>query len=134
MVHKGKVSTILDDGKAITATPYAGGTVSAPLTVPFFLVGALPVGTPIAYVAFADNTGVVLSRMDGEWNHMFDGPDQPEQAAFFAVVENGVCTVGCDGSAAVQTTITGAVCVVSCDGTSGVTATVEGGVCTVKCQ
>lgn len=69
MVHKGKVSTILDGGKSITATPYAGGTVTAPLTVPFFLIDALPVGTPIAYVVFEDNTGIVLSRMDGEWNH-----------------------------------------------------------------
>lgn len=69
MVYKGKVSTILDGGKSVTATPYAGGTVTAPLTVPFFLIDALPVGTPIAYVIFEDNTGVVLSRMDGEWNH-----------------------------------------------------------------
>lgn len=69
MVHKGKVSTILDGGKSVTATPYAGGTVSAPLTVPFFLIDALPVGTPIAYVVFEDNTGVVLSRIDGDWNH-----------------------------------------------------------------
>ena len=68
MVYKGKVSTILDGGKSITATPYSGGTVTAPLTVPFFLIGALPVGTPIVYVIFDDNTGVVLSRMDGNWN------------------------------------------------------------------
>lgn len=69
MVKKGKVSAILDGGKFITATPYAGGTVTAPLTVPFFLIDALPVGTPIVYVVFEDNTGIVLSRMDGEWNH-----------------------------------------------------------------
>ena len=69
MVYKGKVSTILNGGKTITATPYAKGTVTAPLTVPFFLIGALPVGTPIAYAVFEDNTGIVLSRMDGEWNH-----------------------------------------------------------------
>ena len=69
MVYKGKVSAIFDGGKTITATPYYGGTVTAPLTVPFFLIGALPVGTPIAYVVFEDNTGVVLSRMDGAWNH-----------------------------------------------------------------
>ena len=69
MVYKGKVSTILDGGKSITATPYAGGTVTAPLTVPFFLIGTLPIGTPIVYVVFEDNTGVVLSRMDGDWNH-----------------------------------------------------------------
>lgn len=69
MVHKGKVSTVLNGGKSVTATPYAGGTVTAPLTVPFFLIGALPVGTPIAYVVFEDNTGIVLSRMDGDWNY-----------------------------------------------------------------
>jgi hypothetical protein len=68
MVQKGKVSTVLNGGKAVTVTPYAGSTVTAPLTVPFFLVGVLPVGTPVAYVVFDDNTGIVLSRMDGEWN------------------------------------------------------------------
>ena len=68
MVHKGKVSAILEDGKAVTVTPYAGGTVTAAITVPFFLVGALPIGTPVAYVVFDDNTGIVLSRMDGSWN------------------------------------------------------------------
>ncbi len=68
MVQKGKVSTVLNGGKAVTVTPYAGSTVTAALTVPFFLVGVLPVGTPVAYVVFDDNTGIVLSRMDGEWN------------------------------------------------------------------
>ena len=72
MVHKGKVSTILDGGRSITAAAYAGGSVTAPLTVPFFLIGALPVGTPIAYVTFDDNTGLVLSRMDGDWNHSLE--------------------------------------------------------------
>ncbi len=68
MVQKGKVSTVLNGGKAVTVTPYAGSTVTATLTVPFFLIGALPIGTPVAYVVFDDNTGIVLSRMDGEWN------------------------------------------------------------------
>lgn len=70
MVKKGKVSTILDGGKSVTATPYAGGTVTAPLTVPSHLVGFTPVGTPIIYVTFDDYTGLVLSRMDGEWGGM----------------------------------------------------------------
>jgi hypothetical protein len=69
MVQKGKVSTVIDGGKAVTATPYAGGTVTVPLTVPAFLIGALSVNTPIAYVVFDDNTGIVLSRMDGAWNN-----------------------------------------------------------------
>lgn len=68
MVQKGKVSAILDGGRAVTVTPYAGSTVTAALIVPFFLVGVLPVGTPVAFVVFEDNTGVVLARMDGEWN------------------------------------------------------------------
>ncbi len=68
MVQKGKVSTVLDGGQAVTITPYAGGTVTLPITVPFFLVGELPIGTPVAYVVFDDNSGIVLSRMDGKWN------------------------------------------------------------------
>lgn len=68
MVQKGKVSAVLDGGKAVTVTPYAGSTVTAPITVPFFLIGVLPIGTPVVYVVFDDNTGLVLSRMDGGWN------------------------------------------------------------------
>lgn len=68
-IHKGKISTIENGGKYVTVTPYNGGTVTPPLTVPFFLTDALPVNTPVVYVLFEDNTGVVVSRMDGEWNH-----------------------------------------------------------------
>ena len=68
MVQKGKVSAILNGGGSVTITPYAGETVTAPVTVPAFLIGALPVGTPVAYVVFGDNTGIVLARMDGQWN------------------------------------------------------------------
>ena len=68
MVHKGKISAVLNDGKMVTVTPYAGNTVTTALTVPGFLVGVLPVGTPVVYVVFDDNTGIVLARMDGEWN------------------------------------------------------------------
>lgn len=69
MVKKGKVSTVSADEKMVTVTPYSGGIVSAPLVVPFFLVGALPVNTPVVYATFDDNTGIVLSRADGDWNH-----------------------------------------------------------------
>ena len=68
MIRKGKVSTVLEGGKAVTVTPYGGGTVTTAITVPFFLIGALPVGTPVSYVVFDDNTGIVLSRMDGGGN------------------------------------------------------------------
>lgn len=69
MIEKGKVSTVMDGGKSVTATPYIGGTVTAPLIVPEFLLDCLTVGMPIVYAAFDDNTGIVLARMDGEWNH-----------------------------------------------------------------
>lgn len=69
MVKKGKVSTLSDDGVTVTVTPFSGGIVSAPLVVPFFLIGALPVGTPVVYSVFEDNTGIVLARADGDWNH-----------------------------------------------------------------
>jgi hypothetical protein len=69
MVLKGKVSAVLNGGTAVTVTPYGGGVVTIALTVPFFLIGALDVNTPVAYVTFEDNTGIVLARMDGEWNH-----------------------------------------------------------------
>ena len=68
MVQKGKVAAVLDGGNAVTITPYSGGTVTFPITVPVFLVGVLPIGTPVAYVVFEDNTGIVLSRMDGKCN------------------------------------------------------------------
>lgn len=73
MVQKGKITAVLDGGKAVTVTPYGGSTVTTSITVPFFLVGALPVGTPVAYVVFDDNTGIVLARMDGEWNNTPNG-------------------------------------------------------------
>lgn len=65
IVSKGKISNILDGGSAVTVTPYQGGTVSPKLAVPFFLIGFLPIGTPVAYILFDDGTGIILSRMDG---------------------------------------------------------------------
>ena len=69
MVLKGKVSDVLNGGAAVAVTPYGGGVVTVPLTVPFFLIGALDVNVPVVYVIFEDNTGIILARMDGEWNH-----------------------------------------------------------------
>lgn len=69
MVLKGKVSSVSADGKTVTVAPYGGGFVTAPLTVPFFLIGVIPVNTSVVYTTFSDNTGIVLARMDGEWNH-----------------------------------------------------------------
>lgn len=66
MILKGKVSGILNGGTSVTVTPYGGGVVTVPLTVPQSLSGRLPINTPVLYVTFEDNTGIVLSRMDGE--------------------------------------------------------------------
>lgn len=71
MIKKGIVSLSFDDGKSVAAVPMGGEIVSAPLTVPFFLIGALPIGTEIIFTTFDDNTGIVLARSDGEWNHNF---------------------------------------------------------------
>lgn len=68
MVNKGTISTIGEAQKTVSVKPYAGDVVTAPLVVPFFLMGSLEVGMPVAYVTFEDNTGIVLARMDGGWN------------------------------------------------------------------
>ena len=69
MIKKGKVSAVLDDGKRVTVTPNSGGIVTAPLVVPFFLIGAVPVNTSVIYAVLEDNTGILLARSDGDWNH-----------------------------------------------------------------
>ena len=73
-VSKGTVSALYDGGKKASVTPYLGDTVTVQLVVPFFLYESLEVGMPVVYAAFEDCTGVVLARMDGEWNHkVWDG-------------------------------------------------------------
>ena len=69
MVNKGTVSTIGEAQKTVTVKPYTGDIVTVPLVVPFFLYGSLEVGMPVVYATFEDNTGIVLARMDGEWNN-----------------------------------------------------------------
>lgn len=69
MIEKGYISTISADGRTVTAVPaFSGDVVSHELTVPFFLLDCLEVKTEIVYCCFPDNTGVVLARMDGDWN------------------------------------------------------------------
>lgn len=74
MIEKGVISTVSGDGKTVTAVPsFSDAPVSPTLTVPFFLAGSLTVGMPVVYAQFEDNTGVVLARMDGDWNHALAG-------------------------------------------------------------
>lgn len=78
-VCKGRVSAIHDGGKKVEVKPSTGEVVTARLVVPFFLFDDLPVGTEVVYASFDDNTGVVLARMDGEWNHDLKGAVKIEQ-------------------------------------------------------
>lgn len=72
MVDKGTISTV--SGKTATVIPaFSDAPVSIELVVPFYLVDSLSVGMPVVYAQFQDNTGVILARMDGEWNHNLEG-------------------------------------------------------------
>lgn len=75
MIEKGYISAILDGGKKVTVVPaFSSDVVSHELVVPFFLFECLAVKMEIVYCWFQDDTGMVLGRMDGEWNHkIFDG-------------------------------------------------------------
>lgn len=78
MTNKGKISAVLQGGKAVTVKPYSGEVVTSPLVVPFFLYGALPVGMEVVYTTFPDGTGIVLARMDGEFNRRIPGSVEVE--------------------------------------------------------
>ena len=71
---KGTISALYNNQRIATVKPYLGEVVTSKLVVPFFLWECLEVGMPVVYAAFEDNTGVILARMDGEWNHkIWDG-------------------------------------------------------------
>lgn len=72
-IQKGLISTLVSKYEATAVICNAPGAVSCTLTIPFFLVDCLEVGMPVAFVEFDDCTGVVLARMDGEWNHDLEG-------------------------------------------------------------
>lgn len=57
--------------KATVQAASAEGTPTLPLTIPWYLrgsMGNLQKGTEIAYVVFDDESGIVLSRIDGNWD------------------------------------------------------------------
>ena len=78
-VSKGKISAIHDGGKTVEVKPYTGEVVTVRLVVPFFLFECLKIGMEVVYAAFEDNTGLVLARMDGEWNHDLKGKVKVEK-------------------------------------------------------
>lgn len=83
MIQKGKISTVEGaadrNGDKTTARVLpctADGMVTRPLTIPWWLrgkMGNLKPGDEVAYAMFEDGTGIILSRMDGEWDGIVPG-------------------------------------------------------------
>ena len=83
MIQKGTISSVEGDPdrnddktKARVLPCTAGGVVTRPLTIPWWLrgkMGNLKPGDEVAYVMFEDGTGVILTRMDGKWDGTVPG-------------------------------------------------------------
>lgn len=64
-----------NNSKASVQSTTANGTSTLPLTIPWWLrgsMGNLTKGTEVVYAVFDDATGVILSRMDGNWGGKMD--------------------------------------------------------------
>ena len=89
MIQKGKISTVEvaadRNGDKTTARVLpctADGMVTRPLTIPWWLrgkMGNLKPGDEVAYAMFEDGTGIILSRMDGEWDGTVPGSVKVEK-------------------------------------------------------
>lgn len=73
-IQRGEISTlefpIDSDGnrsKARVIPEQRGGVLTRPLVIPRDLRGALKKGTKVIFVEFADHTGAILMRADGEF-------------------------------------------------------------------
>ena len=70
VLNKGYISSVDEGKKTAIVIPYEDkATVTHELVVPFYLWECLEVNMPVVYTTFADNTGLILMRCDGEWNH-----------------------------------------------------------------
>lgn len=89
MIQKGKISTVEGaadrNGDKTTARVLpctADGMVTRPLTIPWWLrgkMGNLKPGDEVAYAMFEDGAGIILSRMDGEWDGTVPGSVKVEK-------------------------------------------------------
>ena len=89
MIQKGKISSIEGEpdrnGDKTTARVLpstADSLVTRPLTIPWYLrgdMGNLSPGVEVAYALFEDGTGLILSRMDGEWDGTVPGSVKVEK-------------------------------------------------------
>lgn len=76
-IEKGIILTIKGEAdrnenptKARVQSKTAEGTTTLPLTIPWYLrgsMGMLEKGTEVVYALFDDATGIILARMDGNW-------------------------------------------------------------------
>lgn len=83
IIQKGKISTLEGktdrNGDVTTARVIpctADGAVTRPLTIPWWLrgiMGNLKPDDEVVYAVFEDGTGIILSRMDGEWEGTIAG-------------------------------------------------------------
>lgn len=91
MIQKGKISTVEGaadrNGDKTTARVLpctADGMVTRSLTIPWWLrgkMGNLKPGDEVAYAMFEDGTGIILSRMDGEWDGTVPGSVKVEKGS-----------------------------------------------------
>lgn len=61
--------------KARVQSASAEGTSTLPITIPWYLrgeMGRLEKGTEIVFVIFEDSTGIIVSRMDGDWDGVIE--------------------------------------------------------------
>lgn len=82
IIEKGVILTIEGERdrnenytKATVQPLSAEGTSTLPLSIPWYLrgkMGKLGKGTEVAYTVFDDQTGIILSRMDGNWDGMIE--------------------------------------------------------------
>lgn len=73
-IMKGKVSAVMSKTKATVVPMFSDSPVSIELVIPWYLWECLAVDMEVIYSQFPDNTGIILGRMDGEWNHkIWDG-------------------------------------------------------------
>ena len=82
-IQKGTISSVEgktdrngDKTTARVLPSTADGAVTRPLTIPWWLRGSMGNLKPddeVVFVVFEDGTGVILSRMDGEWDGTVPG-------------------------------------------------------------
>lgn len=82
-IQKGTISSIEGEvdrngnmTKARVLPSTSGGAITRPITIPWWLrgqMGNLAPGVEVAFILFEDSTGIIITRMDGEWSSTIPG-------------------------------------------------------------